>query len=257
MADLVKTAMVTGASAGLGAEFCRQLAEHCDVIIGVARRDDRLAELAEQLPQVEFHGVCADLDSIEGVARVMEALRQKGPVDYLVNNAGFSTFGYFTDLPIASQRGMVSVHIDATITLCRAAIPFMRERGGGHIINVSSLGAFLPGKGLAVYGGTKAFLLYYSQALQAELAGSGIEVQALCPGYIHTEFHAEMQQQGFDKNRIPEAMWMTAGEVVSASLEALGQGQVVVVPGEGNRALAAAGLQAQRDALDPLSAGGQ
>jgi short-subunit dehydrogenase len=249
MADDRKIAMVTGASAGLGEEFCRQLAARCDVIIGVARRKDRLDELAEELEGIEFHGVCADLNGVEGVARVMEALRQKGPVDYLVNNAGFSTFGYFADLPVEGQRDMVSLHIDAAITLCRAAIPFMRKRGEGHIINVSSLGAFLPGKGLAVYGATKAFLVYYSQALQAELAGSGIEVQALCPGYIHTEFHAEMQQQGFDRTRIPEDMWMTAAEVVGASLDALGGGQVVVVPGDGNRALAAAGLQQQRDAL--------
>ncbi len=241
--------MVTGVSAGLGTEFCRRLATHCDVIIGVARRGDRLEELAGRLDDVEFHGVCADLGSVEGVARAMEILRQQGPVDYLVNNAGFSTFGQFADLPVDGQRDMVDLHVDATITLCRAAIPFMRERGEGHIINVSSLGAFLPGKGLAVYGATKAFLVYFSQALQAELAGSGIEIQALCPGYIHTEFHDEMQALGFDKQRIPEAMWMTAAEVVGASLDALGSGQVVVVPGEGNRTLAAAGLRQQYESL--------
>ena len=249
MTEHNRVALVTGASAGLGDEFCRQLAKRCDVIIGVARRQDRLSSLASELGDVEFHAIGADLDSVEGVARVMEALRQQGPVDILVNNAGFSTFGYFADLPIDDQRSMVGLHIDATITLCRAAIPFMRERGHGQIINVASMGAFLPGKGLAVYGGTKAFLVYYSQALQAELAGSGIEVQALCPGYIHTEFHDEMQAEGFDKQRIPEQMWMTSEQVVTASLDALGSGQVVVVPGEGNQALAASGLQAQLDAL--------
>ena len=87
---------------------------------------------------------------------------------------------------IDGQRDMVSLHIDATITLCRAAIPFMRERGAGYIINVSSVGAFLPGKGLAVYGASKAFLNFFSLALQEELAGTGIEVQSLCPGYTHT-----------------------------------------------------------------------
>jgi short-subunit dehydrogenase len=249
--------MVTGASAGLGTEFCRRLVTHCDVIIGVARRVDRLEELARRLDGVEFHGVCADLGSVEGVARAMEVLRQQGPVDYLVNNAGFSTFGQFAELPVDGQREMIDLHIDATITLCRAAIPFMRERGAGHIINISSLGAFLPGKGLAVYGATKAFLVYFSQALQAELAGTGIEVQALCPGYIHTEFHDEMQALGFDKQRIPDAMWMTAAEVVAASLEALGSGQVVVVPGEGNRALAAAGLKQQYESLLDASGGRQ
>ena len=164
------TALVTGASAGLGAEFCRQLAGRCDVIIAVARRGERLAQLAQELSdRAEVHSIEADLNSVEGVARTMEALRQQGPVDYLVNNAGFGTFGVFPDLDIQGQRDMVGLHIDASITLCRAAIPFMRERGRGHIINVSSVGAFLPGPGIAVYGASKAFLNFFSLALQAEL----------------------------------------------------------------------------------------
>lgn len=182
------TALVTGASAGLGAQFCRQLAGRCEVIIAVARRVERLEQLRTELADsAELHAIQADLNSVEGVARTMEALRQQGPVDYLVNNAGFSTYGHFSAVGIDGQRDMVGLHIDAAMTLCRAAIPFMRERGEGHIINVSSVGAFLPGKGLAVYGATKAFINYFSLALQEELAGTGIEVQALCPGYIHTE----------------------------------------------------------------------
>jgi short-subunit dehydrogenase len=250
MPDHKITALVTGASAGLGAEFCRQLAQRCDVIIAVARRGERLAALAEELADaVELHVVAADLGTIEGVARTMEAIRQQGPVDYLVNNAGFSTFGEFADLPVDGQRGMVNLHVDTAITLCRAAVAFMRERGAGYIINVSSIGAFLPGKGLAVYGATKAFLNCYSQALQAELADAGIEVQALCPGYIRTEFHLPLIEAGFDKCRIPDEMWMNADEVVTASLTALGSGRVLVVPGEANRALARMGLQRQLDAL--------
>ena len=151
--DRKVTALVTGATAGLGLEFCRQLADRCDVIIAVGRRVDRLEQLADALAEsVEVHGIAADLATVEGVAAVMEALRQKGPVDYLVNNAGFSTYGYFSTLGIEDQRQMLSVHVDASITLCRAAVAFMRERGGGSIINVSSLGSFLPGKGSAVYG---------------------------------------------------------------------------------------------------------
>ncbi len=143
MSDHKITALVTGASAGLGTEFCRQLAQRCDAIIAVARRGERLAALADELADsVELHVVVADLGSIEGVARTMEAIRQQGPVDYLVNNAGFATFGQFAELPIDGQRGMVDLHIDATITLCRAAIPFMLEQGSGYIINVSSIGAF-------------------------------------------------------------------------------------------------------------------
>jgi short-subunit dehydrogenase len=240
------TALVTGASAGLGTEFCRQLAPRCDVIIAVARRRERLGNLADELAGVvEVHPLEADLGTIEGVARTMEALRQQGPVDYLVNNAGFGTFGHFEQLSIESQRSMVSLHIDASITLCRAAIPFMRQLGGGTIINVSSLGTFVPGKGMAVYGATKAFLNYYSLALQAELLGTGIEVQALCPGFTRTEFHDPMVEAGFDRQRIPEQMWMTAAAVVEASLAALGSKQVLVVPGADNQIVARLGLQQQ------------
>jgi short-subunit dehydrogenase len=244
------TALITGASAGLGAEFCRQLADRCEVIIAVARRGERLAQLQEELAgRVQLHPIEADLTTIEGVARAMEALRQLGPVDYLVNNAGFSTYGSFPDLAIDGQRDMVSLHIDATITLCRAAIPFMRERGGGHIINVSSVGAFLPGKGLAVYGASKAFLNFFSLALQEELAGTGIEVQSLCPGYTHTEFHQQIEREGFNKARIPASMWMQTDAVVAASLAALGSHRVLIVPGEENLKLARAGCQRQLDAL--------
>jgi short-subunit dehydrogenase len=172
-----------------------------------------------------------------------------GPVDYLVNNAGFSMFGQFPDLGIERQRAMLSLHADASITLCRAAIPYMRERGRGHIINVSSVGAFLPSRGIAVYGATKAFLNFFSLALQDELAGTGIEVQALCPGYIHTEFHEEFETQGFDKSRTPAALWMEADAVVAASLAALGSGRVLVVPGEATLALARVGVQRLLDAL--------
>lgn len=244
------TALVTGASAGLGAEFCRQLALRCDVIIAVARRRERLGVLASELADiVDMYCLEADLGTIEGVARTMEAMRQQGPVDYLVNNAGFGTFGYFEQLSIESQRSMVSLHIDASITLCRAAIPFMRELGSGTIINVSSLGTFVPGKNMAVYGATKAFLNYYSQALQLELAGTGIEVQALCPGFTRTEFHDPLMEEGFDRNRIPPQMWMSAEAVVAASLAALGSAQVLVVPGEDNRTFARLGLQQQLDGL--------
>lgn len=244
------TALVTGASAGLGAEFCRQLAERCDVIIAVARRKERLVAIADELAgTVEVHCIEADLETIEGVARTLEAIRQKGPVNYLVNNAGFGALGNFDALSIESQRSMVSLHIDASITLCRAAIPFMRELGGGTIINVSSLASLLLGKRMAVYGASKAFLNYYSQALQAEVAGSGIEVQALCPGFTHTEFHDSMAPESFDRNRIPEQMWMTAEAVVAASLDSLGSGNVLVVPGDDNRKAARLGLQQQLDSL--------
>lgn len=245
-----KTALVTGASAGLGAEFCRQLAKKCDVIIAVARRADRLEELKKELSGLaEVHVIEADLCSVEGVTRAIESMRQQGPVDYLVNNAGFSTYGMFEDQLIDGQQDMVSLHINATMSLCRAAIPFMRELDGGHIINVSSLSAFLPGSGLTVYGATKAFLNYYSQSLQLELVDSGITVQALCPGYTRTDFHSTTEFSQFDTNNIPDDYWMDAASVVSVSLEALGDGNVIVVPGKTNLKLAKKGAQRQCELL--------
>ena len=244
------TALVTGASAGLGAEFCRQLATRCDVIIAVARRKERLVALASELEgTVEMHCIEADLESIEGVARTLEAIRQQGPVNYLVNNAGFGVLGKFDALAIEGQRSMVNLHVDTSITLCRAAIPFMRELGGGTIINVSSVASFVSGEGMAIYGASKLFLNYFSQALQQELAGSGIEVQALCPGFTRTEFHDTMASDSFDPKRIPDQMWMTAEAVVTASLGALGSGKVLVVPGDDNLNVARMGLQQQLDSL--------
>lgn len=244
MAEAKKVALVTGASSGLGAEFCRQLGQRCDTVIAIARRAGLLRSLAEELADVvEVHCLEADLRTVEGVARSLEAIRQKGPVHYLVNNAGFGAMGDFGASSIDAQRAMVDLHIDATISLCRAAIPFMREQGGGAIINVSSLGSLVVGKGIAVYGATKAFLNYFSEALQAELAETGIEVQALCPGFTRTGFHDAMHADDFDPGGIPEALWMTAEDVVAESLAALGSGRVIVVPGAQNQQIARAGMQ--------------
>ena len=179
----------------------------------------------------------------------MEAIRQKGPLDYLINNAGFSTLGNFEREQIDSQHAMVNLHINATLSLCRAAIPFMREIGGGNIINVSSLGGCMPFPGVAVYSATKAFLNSFSISLQGELADSGIFVQALCPGYTRTEIHDLPSMSRFDKSAVPEEYWMEAEEVVGQSLKGLGNGQVVLVTGEGNLVMAQKGLKNQLDAL--------
>lgn len=250
MSEQQSVALVTGASSGLGEEFCRQLAGRCERIIAVARRRDRLQALREELAgETDLQVVEADLLSIEGVAHTMEMLRQKGPVDILVNNAGFTSYGHFMDAPIGEQRDMLNLHCDATITLTRAALPFMRERGAGHIINLSSLISFLPSPMLAVYGASKAFLNHYSLVLQQELADTGIRVQALCPGLVRTEIHEPMKAQGFSTESFPDEMWMQAGEVVAASLAALDSGPVLVVPGERNLEAARMGVQGLLDAL--------
>ncbi len=249
MTDSKKTALVTGASAGLGAEFCRQLAAHCEVIIAVARRKERLLALAAEIPGVELHAIEADLSTVEGVTRTTEALRQQGPVDYLINNAGFGTFGTLVDTPLASQQRMIRLHIDATVELSRAAIPFMKERGGGVIINVASVGGFLAMRDTAVYGGTKAFLVSFSNSLQQEVVGQNIRVQCLCPGFTRTELQDTPEFEGFDKSRVPEELWMESEEVVTASLAALSQDTVVVVPGDMNRELVKSGLMGQLEGL--------
>jgi len=235
MASHKTTALVTGASSGLGAEFCRQLAERCEVIIAIARREDRLNDLAEELAgKVEVHVIAADLATVEGLTRAVEALRQKGPVDFLVNNAGFGTFGALEKVELSQQSDMIRLHVDATVELSRAAIPFMRELGGGYIVNVASVGAFLPMKDTAVYGASKAFVTSFSRSLQDEVRAGGIRVQCLCPGFTRTEMHSSETFSGFDTDRTPAELWMESEAVVAASLAALAEEQVLVIPGERN-----------------------
>lgn len=243
-------ALVTGASAGLGEEYCRQLAQRCDTIIAVARRADRLQALqAELANSTRLVPVVADLATVEGVTRTVEALRQQGPPDILVNNAGFSTLGDFGRSVLEDELQVVRLQIDATLELVRAAVPFMRERGGGQIINVASIGAFLNMKQTAVYGGCKAFMVSFSQALQAEVAADNIRVQCFCPGLTRTEIHHTPYFEGFDKSRMPAELWMDAAPVVAASLAALAHNQVVVIPGAVNLEMVRGGLQQQLSSL--------
>ena len=250
MSETRHIALVTGASSGLGAEYCRQLAPRCDTIIAVARRADRLQALGTELAgSTRLVPVVADLATVEGITRTVEALRQQGPPDILVNNAGFSTFGDFGHSVLEDELQVVRLQIDATLELVRAAMPFMRERGGGQIINVASIGAFLNMKQTAVYGGCKSFMVSFSQALQAELAADNIRVQCFCPGLTRTEIHDTPYFEGFDKSRLPTELWMDAGPVVAASLTALVQDQVVVIPGTVNREMVRQGLQRQLGSL--------
>lgn len=244
------TALVTGASAGIGDAFCRELAARCDVIIAVARREERLLQLRSELAgQVEVHAIAADLTTVEGVARSIEALRQLGPVDLLVNNAGMGVFGAFADAALEPQLATTRLHIDACLALTRAALPFMRERGSGAIINVASVGAFFHMKDTAVYGASKAFLQSFSESLQLEVASSGIRVQCLCPGMTRTEIHDTPLFEGFDKTRVPAELWMEPAEVVRQSLAALEEERVTVITGEQNVAMVSASVQATLDSL--------
>lgn len=249
MTNATGTALITGASSGLGVEFALQLADHCDQILLTGRKQAALEELAEKLQQqgLKSRVIVADLASTIGIAQLVEAIRQQGPLDYLVNNAGFSTIGPYIEQHPASQQAMVKLHIDATMQLSLAALGGMTERGTGKIINVSSLAAFAPFASIAVYGGTKAFLNSFSVALQQEVESQGIKVQCLCPGYTRTGFQKTEYFADFDPASIPDEYWMEAKDVVTESLAALQRNNspVVFVAGDANRALAKKALQQQ------------
>ncbi len=229
-------ALITGASAGLGAEYARQLAAAGTNLVLTARRLDRLEELARELRAK--HGVAvdvvqADLLDAAGIERVERLIAESPDLDLLVNNAGFGGRSGFVRGDVADHLRMVEVHVGATVRLTRAALPGMIARGRGGIINLASIAAFSPFSG-AMYSGTKAFLVMFSVNLQAEVEAKGISVQALCPGMTHTEFH---EVAAIDKAIVPKPFWMTAEKVVRISLRKLGRG-AVCVPGWKNKAIA-------------------
>jgi short-subunit dehydrogenase len=156
----------------------------------------------------------------------------------LVNNAGFGTAGQFATIDLARQMDMIHVHLLASVRLTRAVLPGMIARNRGAIINVSSMAGFVPLPENVTYCATKAYLNSFSQALQIELAGTGVQVQALCPGFTYTEFHGPPGPTGYNRGFIPKALWMSAEDVVDGSLKALERDKIVYVPGLKNRLLA-------------------
>ena len=236
------TALITGASSGIGAAFARQLAVKGKNLILVARRKERLVNLANHLRQhygITTEILVADLSHLTDIEQVESRIGAIENLDMLINNAGFGTVGRFAEINLSRQIDMINVHVIASVRLCRAALPGMIARHNGAIINVSSIGAFIPGPGNVTYCATKAHLVTFSEALQAELAGNGVKVQALCPGFTYTEFHDSSEYENFDRSQIPKMLWMSAEEVVASSLKALGRSQVTYIPGFKNRLLVA------------------
>lgn len=244
------TALVTGASSGIGREFCVRLAPLCKRVIAVARSGDELQQLADELrADCELVIVQADLAALEGIAQCVESIRQKGPVDILVNNAGFGAFTPFASCSIDDQVDMISLHVVATTRLCRAALPFMLEQGAGQIINVSSVGAFVPLANNAVYSATKSYLHQFTCALAQEVFSQGVVVQSLCPGYTHTGIHDTPTMSDFDSSRIPDELWMSPADVVEESLANLGE-DILCMPGEINRAMVKKVLHKQMETFE-------
>src|SRR3954451_13266208 len=226
------TAIVTGASAGIGAVFARRLAEHGDDLVLVARRSDRLEALARTLG-TRAEVLCADVSQADDLARVAERAA-RDDVTLLVNNAGINGYGPFAEIDPEVLAAVLAVNVTAPAVLARAALPGMLARGEGAIVNVASLLAFagsLPPGPLpvrATYAGTKGFMVTWSRTLAAELADAPVRVQVLCPGYTATEFHMTNDTrpvQGRAGEDQPFAM--AAEDVVQASLVALAAGEVV------------------------------
>jgi short-subunit dehydrogenase/ubiquinone/menaquinone biosynthesis C-methylase UbiE/uncharacterized protein YbaR (Trm112 family) len=240
-----RSALITGASSGIGEAYARQLAALGYGVTLVARREARLQALADDLRQqygVPVEILVADLSTPEGIARLEQRLTAGGEVDFLVNNAGYDVFGNFVDIPIEKTLGLVNCLTLAAVRFCRAALPGMIKRRHGAIVNVSSLGAFFPKPKDSTYVSAKAYLTMFSQSLASELAGTGIRVQALCPGLTSSEFHDDPQYAPYRlRERIPRWLWMTPAEVAGASLKSLAEGQVICIPGLINQLIAAAG----------------
>lgn len=235
------TVLITGASSGIGAVFARTLASQGYNLVLVARRERLLTSLADEM-QEKFHvGVQvfpADLSDPTEVERVAKKIGEIGDLEVLINNAGFGVPGRFAETPPERNVAMIQVHVLATVRLCRAALPGMIARSRGSIINVSSIAAFMPNPRNTTYSATKAYLNVFSETLQDELQGTGIRVQALCPGLTHTEFHDHPGYEGY-KTRIPAFFWMSAEDVVAGSLDALEKGRVICIPGFKNRLIVA------------------
>lgn len=225
---------ITGASSGIGETFARKLALTHDLIL-IARRKDRLESLAAELArayQTNSEVMQADLTERQEVARVAARIASERHLVLLVNNAGFGTRGRFWEAPLERQEQMHRLHVLATVQLTHAALRNMVPRDTGAIINVSSVSAFVRIAGTVSYAATKTWMNTFTEGLYLELKGirSNVVVQALCPGYTHSEFHQRLGVNGEEQGS-NSSLWLTAEQVVEASLEGLARRKLFVIPG--------------------------
>ncbi len=223
-------ALITGASSGIGEEMVHLLGKAKIKMVLVARREDRLRQLAEKYGNVEV--LPADLQTLEGVVRVEERLRDvtKPPIDLVVNNAGFGTSGAMQHQDIDRLSNEIRLNVLALTRISHAALNHLSVRGRGYILNVSSVASFQPNPGLAVYSATKAFVTSLTEALHEEARGSGVRVTALCPGLTKTEFQSISNTTGFE-SQFPRIAWTSSKMVARAGLNGVAKGKAIVVPG--------------------------
>jgi uncharacterized protein len=230
--------LITGASAGLGAEFARQCAARGEELALVARRRDRMEALAAEIGG-KIHIFAADLAREGAAASLIAELAAEGlAVETLINNAGFGLGGRFADRPLGRLSEMIDLNVRTLTELCHLVLPGMRAGGKGAILNVASTAAFQPGPNMAVYYATKAYVLSFSEALHHEFQGTGIKVSALCPGPTYSEFSdvADSHSPTLERMKVP------AAPVVEAGLDGLDRNKAVVIPGFRNKV----GAQASR-----------
>ncbi len=234
------SALVTGASSGIGKAFARLLARRGHDLILVARDRVRLEQLAAELGRahaVSCEVLVADLADESELHLVEERLYEGDALDVLVNNAGYGSAGAFVDGSLEAGVGQIRLNIQALTVLSHAGLKAMVARGRGGLLNVSSTAGFQPTPKQAVYGATKAYVTSFTEALHEEVLKSGVHVTALCPGFTRTEFH---ERGKIDTGRLPSFVWMGADEVAKAGLDGLEANRAIVVPGVANKLAAAA-----------------
>jgi short-subunit dehydrogenase len=234
----LSTALITGASSGLGEQFAYALArEHYDLVLA-ARREDRLAAVAGRartLGAGAVRAIHADLAQRDTPAALQAQLNADGVhIDYLVNNAGFGTSGRFHLLPLERELEEIELNATSLLAMTRLFLPAMVERRGGTVINVASTAAFQATPYMATYGATKAFVLSFTEAVAAELKGTGVTVMAFCPGPVHTEFQKVANNE---RMRFPSFIWTDAERVVNEAIAAAACGRSLCVAGAINNAM--------------------
>ena len=249
------TALITGASSGIGAAIAAELAKRGHNVTLVARREERLRSLATELSDrhgVEAAALVCDLIDPEDRDRLAGEVHGLGrSVEILVNNAGFGMRGHFLSNDPGRMVAMVRLNVEAVVDLTSRYLPGMAERGRGAIFNVASVAAFQPMPTSSTYAASKAFVLSFSEALHTEQRGSGVTVTAVCPGPVKTEFTDAAGMTGIEEET-PELFWMSAEEIARHAVEGVDQGKRVVVPGTLNRAQSLVGQHTPRSLALPL-----